>query len=121
MEREQGGLAMDEYAKTAENPISRPATSHTMTRASPDAHQNSGSSARMLDRTSLVMLLYPLINLTVIMPLSVYRVMALAGQPGSVQALAACGCIFSLGGLANVILYTFSRVGRQPPFSASCS
>lgn len=65
---------------------------------------------RILDRTSMIMLIYPLVNLSVIMPLSVYRVMALAGKTGSPQALAACGSIFALGGLANTLLYTFSRV-----------
>lgn len=56
------------------------------------------------------MLLYPLVNLTVIMPLSVYRVMSLAGREASPQTLAACGSIFALGGLANVVLYASSRV-----------
>lgn len=110
MEREQGGLGMDVLSQDTHGRVSRPMTSHTLPRTYPDAQEKSMPSTRMLDRTSLVMLLYPLVNLAVIMPLSVYRVMALAGQPGSAQALAACGSIFSLGGLANAILYTFSRV-----------
>lgn len=65
---------------------------------------------RKLDKTSLLMLLYPLVNLAVILPLSVFRLAGLAGQHGSPQALAVCGCIFALGGLANTILYSFSRV-----------
>ncbi|KAK9894392.1 hypothetical protein P389DRAFT_181112 [Cystobasidium minutum MCA 4210] len=109
MEREQGGLGMDVLSQDTHGRVSRPMTSHTLPRTYPDAQEKSMPSTRMLDRTSLVMLLYPLVNLAVIMPLSVYRVMALAGQPGSAQALAACGSIFSLGGLANAILYTFSR------------
>lgn len=58
------------------------------------------------------MLLYPLVNLTVILPLSVYRLLGLTGKQGSPQALAICGCIFSLGGFANVLLYSFSRVSH---------
>lgn len=84
-------------------------------RGSPDGksipiERSKDGDARVLDRTSIIMLIYPLVNLSVIMPLSVYRVMALAGKTGSPQALAACGSIFALGGLANATLYTFSRV-----------
>lgn len=60
------------------------------------------------------MLLYPLVNLTVILPLSIFRLLGLAGQHGSPEALAVCGSIFALGGLANTVLYSFSRVGRMP-------
>lgn len=56
------------------------------------------------------MLLYPLVNLAVILPLSVFRLLGIAGQHGSPKALAVCGSIFALGGLANAILYSFSRV-----------
>jgi hypothetical protein len=77
--------------------VSRPATASSHLR-------------KKLDKTSLLMLLYPLVNLAVILPLSVFRLMGLAGKGGSPQALAVCGCIFSLGGLANTILYSFSRV-----------
>ena len=65
---------------------------------------------RKIDKTSLVMLAYPLVNLTVILPLSIYRLSALAGRPGGPKALAACGFMFALGGFANVLLYSFTRV-----------
>lgn len=67
---------------------------------------------RKIDKTSLVMLAYPLVNLTVILPLSIYRLAQLAGRPGSPRSLAACGFIFALGGFANVLLYSLTRVSQ---------
>jgi hypothetical protein len=68
---------------------------------------------RRLDRTSRLLLLFPLVNLTVILPLSIYRVLALSNTVESTpQGLAVCGSIFSLGGLANVVLYSFTRVSK---------
>lgn len=107
MERENGGMDMSDLSQVDEYIPSD--NQSTKGKAKPVNSKKFGDT-RMLDRTSMIMLIYPLVNLSVIMPLSVYRVMALAGKPGSPEAVAACGCIFSLGGLANALLYTFSRV-----------
>ena len=63
------------------------------------------------------MLAYPLVNLAVILPLSTYRLASLAGKTGSPGMQAGCGVIFSLGGFANVILYSFTRVSCTSPSS----
>lgn len=89
------------------NPASTPGSTSTQRPMT-----SSSVLRRKLDKTSFLMLLYPLVNVTVILPLSVFRLLGLAGQHGSPQALAVCGCIFALGGLANTILYSFSRVSR---------
>ena len=81
----------------------------------PPQHRPTTSSStlrRKIDRSSLVMLAFPLVNLAVILPLSVYRLSALAGRQGSPQALAACGVIFALGGFANCTMYCLTRVSR---------
>lgn len=79
----------------------------------PPQHRPTTSSStlrRKIDRSSLVMLAFPLVNLAVILPLSVYRLSALAGRQGSPQALAVCGFIFALGGFANCTMYCLTRV-----------
>lgn len=62
------------------------------------------------------MLLYPLVNLVVVMPLSIYRIMALAGTESRPEALATCGCIFALGGFVNAVLYASSRVSSASSY-----
>lgn len=96
--------------RTAFQPIEIP--SRDKLPCSPPRPRTGASTLRKkVDRTSLVMLLYPLVNLMVILPLSIYRISSLAGLKASSQALAVCGAIFALGGFANVMLYSFTRVG----------
>jgi len=84
--------------------------------------RTSGSTLRRkIDKTSLVMLAYPLVNLTVILPLSIFRLSSLAGRPGSPGTLAGCGVIFSLGGFANVVLYSLTRRLLRLPSSTDSS
>ena len=110
-------------------PSSSPSRSYAASTYTPPTYQGHGlppsigrptTSAstlrRKIDKTSLVMLAYPLVNLSVILPLSIYRLSALAGRPGGPTALAACGFIFALGGFANVLLYSFTRVSGLVDF-----
>lgn len=79
--------------------------------ASPNGRPSTGEIvARKISDTSLTMLAYPVVNLIVLLPLSVYRISELAGHRGSPQLLAACGFVFSLGGFANVMIYSLTRV-----------
>lgn len=108
MARERGGVHMIDLSQQQNKHMPSRSEDFEGTSDALDPHHS--GDKRMLDRTSVIMLLYPLVNLSVIMPLSVYRVMSFAGKTGSPQALAACGSIFALGGLANAVLYTFSRL-----------
>ncbi|KAM0750852.1 hypothetical protein T439DRAFT_241183 [Meredithblackwellia eburnea MCA 4105] len=58
---------------------------------------------------SKVMLIYPLVYIITILPLSCFRIAALAGHPWSVQVQLGAGVIFTLSGFANCVVYAFTR------------
>lgn len=55
------------------------------------------------------MLVYPGTYVATILPLSVYRCAAMAGQQWSIQIALAAGAIFTLSGAANCTVYALTR------------
>ncbi|GAA6040263.1 hypothetical protein JCM8097_009393 [Rhodosporidiobolus ruineniae] len=56
-----------------------------------------------------VMMLYPLVYIVTILPLSCYRVAAMAGKTWPIHYALAAGFVFTLSGTANCLIYAFTR------------
>lgn len=58
---------------------------------------------------SRVMLIYPVVYVATILPLSIYRCAAMAGEHWNNHILLAAGAVFTLSGAANCIIYALTR------------
>ncbi|POY75283.1 hypothetical protein BMF94_1653 [Rhodotorula taiwanensis] len=58
---------------------------------------------------SRAMLLYPIVYVATILPLSIYRIAAMTGQNWSVHVLLGAGAVFTLSGAANCTIYALTR------------
>ncbi|GAA5957080.1 hypothetical protein JCM8115_003951 [Rhodotorula mucilaginosa] len=58
---------------------------------------------------SRVMLIYPVVYVATILPLSIYRCAAMAGEHWNIHILLGAGAVFTLSGAANCIIYALTR------------
>jgi hypothetical protein len=74
-----------------------------------DSTLGSNSNASSIRSAALRMLLYPLANGLVVLPIATMRLAAIAGHQVPTHALVAAGVLLSLSGCINVIFYAFTR------------
>ncbi|GAA94274.1 uncharacterized protein L969DRAFT_91039 [Mixia osmundae IAM 14324] len=67
------------------------------------------SNSRAIDSIAQRMMYYPLVYLIVITPISVYRIAGIAGHQFSFTAAVVAGSFYTLGGLADVVLWLLTR------------
>lgn len=70
---------------------------------------NNTSSLRHLNRVVSYMMLYPVVYITLTLPIAIGRMAAVNGHNLSFTYFYAAGSLISLSGLCNTLLYTFAR------------
>ncbi|SGY14856.1 BQ5605_C013g07132 [Microbotryum silenes-dioicae] len=61
------------------------------------------------NRIAAIMLIYPLVYLITILPISVYRFALLSGKTPPIHYALAAGCVFTLSGMINCLVYASTR------------
>lgn len=101
---------------TSDIPMTNTATATTegyQTRRAP-AQLRANQAQQRMNQVSRTLLLYPLVYIVVLLPLSVARLMQFANKSPSLKATYVVCAIFDCQGLINVFLYTFTRKGIIP-------
>jgi hypothetical protein len=103
---------LGDVSPTKDSPLSTTKTAASTIASATQAGANGGNTLRQrVNRVSLALLLYPAIYVILELPIAVARISEFAGKDFSLRAVYVGGCLFSLQGFAQVILYSTTRKG----------
>lgn len=98
---------------TSDISMTKAVTGECQTRQGPVLSM-ANQAQRRLNQVSRTLLLYPLVYIIVLLPLSIVRVMEFANKNPSLKMTYVVCAIFDCQGLINVFLYTCTRKGIIP-------
>ena len=95
-------------------PLTKKTVATTVESASQAQTNVESSTSQRMNRVSVALLLYPAVYVILVLPVAIARISEFLGERFSLRAVYVGGCLFSLQGFAQVVLYTTTRKGIIP-------